>query len=192
MSGVVAAAPVLNWGLVDAALRYGNRGLPGGSSLARVLLRHRKVFAGKDRLDEDQIFGWAKNHFRRTGQWPQSTDGAIPESSDMSWSGIDVAMRNGSRGLPGGSSLNKFLFDRGAIGPERRHRRPLLTPDQIWKWAKAHHRRHGAWPRYNSGPIDGTDGETWYKVDCALRTGLRGLPAGLKLAELLESRGADL
>ena len=37
-SGPIAAAPGETWLAVEAALSIGNRGLPGGSSLAQVLL----------------------------------------------------------------------------------------------------------------------------------------------------------
>jgi hypothetical protein len=39
-SGPVAAAPGENWRAVSDALRLGLRGLPGGSTLARLLVRH--------------------------------------------------------------------------------------------------------------------------------------------------------
>src|SRR5262249_25947395 len=40
-SGAAADAPQEDWRAIDAALRFGFRGLPGGSSLATLLERRR-------------------------------------------------------------------------------------------------------------------------------------------------------
>jgi hypothetical protein len=42
-SGSVAGAPGETWQALDGALKHGHRGLPGGDSLARLLLRTRGV-----------------------------------------------------------------------------------------------------------------------------------------------------
>ena len=42
-SGPVAAAPAETWAALQAALRFGCRGLPGGDSLARLLRRERAL-----------------------------------------------------------------------------------------------------------------------------------------------------
>lgn len=65
----------------------------------------------------------------------------------------------------------------------RRKRRPAfrapeLTVAQILAWADEFHERTGRWPRRDHSKIPGSIGETWRKVDAALRYGLRGLPAG--------------
>jgi hypothetical protein len=53
-SGPVEDAPGETWSGIEAALQRGNRGLPGGSSLARVLLRHRRVpIRGRRRSPEE-------------------------------------------------------------------------------------------------------------------------------------------
>ncbi len=59
-----------------------------------------------------------------------------------------------------------------------------------------HHRRTGSWPVQGSGPVAGTEGETWTGVDQALRKGRRKLPGGDSLARLLARKvgvrnGAD-
>jgi hypothetical protein len=38
--GAVHGAPTEQWGTIDAQLRHGGRGLPGGSSLAKLLAKH--------------------------------------------------------------------------------------------------------------------------------------------------------
>jgi hypothetical protein len=47
-SGPVAEAPGQTWRGIDQALAGGFRGLPGGSSLSRVLHKHRRVPPGRD------------------------------------------------------------------------------------------------------------------------------------------------
>jgi hypothetical protein len=59
---------------VDAALRDGNRGLPGGSSLTILLARHRRVRNPKalPRLTQRLVLAWIDAHHKRTGQWKLS------------------------------------------------------------------------------------------------------------------------
>jgi hypothetical protein len=61
------------WYNVNQALRDGDRGLPGGDSLARVLARRLDIRnrASIPRLTITQIVAWAKAHHGRTGKWPQ-------------------------------------------------------------------------------------------------------------------------
>src|SRR5262249_46645678 len=59
----------------------------------------------------------------------------------------------------------------------------------ILAWADSHKKRTGRWPRAVSGPVvGGPPGENWLKVDKALRRGLRGLPGGWSLPQLLAKR----
>jgi hypothetical protein len=70
-------------------------------------------------------------------------------------------------------------------------RRPPLTAHQIVSWADAHFARTGSWPTVPSGAVAGAPGETWRKVDIALRQGHRGLRGGDTLGRLLHRlRGA--
>jgi hypothetical protein len=87
----------------------------------------------------------------------------------------------GLRGLPRGSSLYRLLDEHR---PE--HRR-TLTIDAIRAWARAHHAATGRWPRRSSGAVAAAPGETWNRIDWALRGGYRGLPCGLSLAKLFFS-----
>src|SRR5262249_21510689 len=61
-----------------------------------------------------------------------------------------------------------------------------LSEEQILRWADAHHRLTGAWPKVQSGPIAASEGDTWLAVDSALRVAARGLPRSSSLARLLE------
>src|SRR5437588_513518 len=67
---------------------------------------------------------------------------------------------------------------------------PPFTIDQILAWADHHFAQSGRWPTAKSRRIPGSLGENWRRVDSALRLGLRGLPGGSSLAQLLaENRG---
>jgi hypothetical protein len=187
-SGPVPGAAGENWLALDWSLRYGHRGLPGGASLARLLERRRGVrnLMHLPRLARRQVLAWADAHHGRTGEWPSAQSGPIPEAPGETWRAVDTALRQGGRGLPGGSSLARLLErHRGVRNPMDL---PPLMERQILAWADAHRRRTGAWPKADSGPIPGTGGESWSGVDSALRRGGRGLRGGSSLHRLIEGR----
>jgi hypothetical protein len=100
------------------------RGLPGGSSLARVLAerlgtRNRKRLPP---LTIDGILAWADAHQRRTGTWPHLQSGAVHESPGETWNAADSALKQGLRGLPGGSSLHLLLLEHGRKTKRERRR----------------------------------------------------------------------
>ena len=188
-SGPIAAGPGEWWRKVNAALVVGARGLPGGSSLARLLAANRPVhnFYTRPKLSVELILAWADAYYQRIGKWPKATSGPVLEAPGESWFNIGVALRAGLRGLPGGSSLPRLLSKhRGA----RNHRAlPPFRVKQIFAWARAHHRRTGQWPTATSGAIAEVPEETWNRVDCALQNGDRGLPGGCSLHQLLVRHG---
>jgi hypothetical protein len=123
-SGAIAEAPGQTWRGVDLALKWGYRGLKGGVSLAGLLARELGVRnrTNLPALTAAQIVGWAKAHQHRTGQWPTSDSGAIGGVPGETWHGVDLALRWGYRGLPGGSSLGRLLraFREGSGRPAAR------------------------------------------------------------------------
>lgn len=175
---------------MDVALRKGRRGLRGQSSLARLLEQHRarRNIQALPPLSYKKILAWADAHHVRTGDWPNVNSGAVPDASGERWDAIDAALRQGHRGLAGGSSLLRLLVKkRGVRDPLNL---PPLTIEQILHLADLHFHRSGKWPKYNDGSIVDAPGETWAAVDSALRYGKRGLSAGSSLAKLLaEKRG---
>jgi hypothetical protein len=139
-------------------------------------------------LSVSQVLAWADAHHRRTGRWPQVVSGPIAHSLGETWRAIDSALRHGRRGFPGGSSLARLLAQRRGV--RNSQDLPPLTRETILAWADAHHRRTGAWPSLESGPIADAPGERWNAVDQALRQGGRGLAGGSSLAQLLaQERG---
>jgi hypothetical protein len=123
-SGPVACAPGQTWGAVNRALMRGSRGLPGGSSLARLLAQRRgkPQRAWAPELREGQVLAWAERHFRRTGCWPTPASGPVRGVPGESWGAVAAALWSGCRGLPGGETLCQFLRRRGRRVPEARGR----------------------------------------------------------------------
>ena len=109
--GAIAGVPGETWQAIDDSLRNGLRGLPGGSTLALLLHERRGVrsLARLPRLTLRDIRRWARAHRQRTGKWPTADSGPIPEAPGENWRAVNLALYNGHRGLPGGSSLAKLL-----------------------------------------------------------------------------------
>ncbi|HLJ97292.1 MAG TPA: hypothetical protein VKU02_29300, partial [Gemmataceae bacterium] len=185
-TGPVQEQPGEWWRNVDAALRQGRRGLPGNSSLAKLFAQRLglRTRANPPRLTEAGILAWADAHWERTGSWPNRRSGLLVEAPGETWHALDTALQQGHRGLRGKSSLAQLLGEHRGI--RTRARLPCLTLPQILRWALGNYHRQGNWPTARSGAVAEECGETWSGIDTALRKGLRGLPGGLSLAQLLE------
>jgi hypothetical protein len=186
-SGPVPGQPDEDWEQIDRALRNGKRGLPGRSSLARLLAQHRGVRNRRSLppLTEEQLVAWAQAYRRRTGRWPAHRREEVEEAPGEYWCNLDGALRRGGRGLPGGSSLYDLLCRRCGRG-RRRLAAPPLTVEQVLAWVDAHYARTGRWPHAMSGPVAEAPGESWRAVNLALWQGHRGLPGGTSLSRLLD------
>jgi hypothetical protein len=123
-SGVVASAPGLTWQGVNKALVRGLRGLPGCSSLARLLAKRRgkRNQARAPRLREGQILLWADRHRRHNGRWPTRASGTVQGAPGESWGALASALRAGHRGLRCGDTLLRLLRRNGRNFPEPRGR----------------------------------------------------------------------
>jgi hypothetical protein len=187
--GQVPGQPGETWAGVYSALQRGCRGLPGGDTLRRLLERSRGVPHPTERpmLLISEILAWADRHRERTGAWPTARDGDIRDAPGECWRGIDGALREGRRGMRGGSSLACLLAK--YRGRRNKARLPALTPHKIMRWAAAFKRQTGCWPGVLSGPVPNAPGESWQAINLALFVGLRGLPGGDSLAKLLARHG---
>ena len=182
---VVRDAPNETWPDIDEALVSGRRGLTGGSSLDKLLARHRNLIR-RDRprrLTLKQILAWADNHRKRTGKWPTSLSGTVLSVPNEHWRLIDDALRLGRRELTPGSSLAKLLVKHRSK-PNIREL-PPLTVKGILRWADAHHRRTGNWPKAEVVTVHGVPGVTWNMINAALMRGTRGLRGGSTLGKVL-------
>jgi hypothetical protein len=97
------------------------------------------------------------------GRFPTTYDGdALP---GLTWERIDSRLREGHRGLPGGTSLSKWLDE---TYPAERHQAPF-TSTNMRAWVMAHLEANGGtFPHVASGDIPGTN-RTWMNVNDALR-----------------------
>ena len=136
-SGEILDAAGEKWAGVNHALSEGRRGLPGGSSIARILvtefgIRNRGLLPN---LTEEQIIRWAKLHKKRTGEWPKYRSGSVPGVPEVKWDLIDRDLKDGLRGLPGGTTLRGLL--ESCFGLPKAKNVGRLTVEQILKWASA-------------------------------------------------------
>ena len=184
-AGHVYEEPSETWRSIWSALYCGYRGLPGGTTLAQLLMKRRGARnpSNLPRLTIRRRLAWADAYHERTGHWPTSQSGAVEGSGGENWFSIAVALRHGLRGLSGDWTLGRLFY-------HHRHARnrfnlPPLTIGLVLKWADAHIRRTGKWPKVKSGPISESRGETWRAVDYALTRGDRGLPGRLSLYRFL-------
>jgi hypothetical protein len=184
-SGAVLADRNEKWGNIAVALHSGHRGLPGGTTLAKLLAEHRGVrnLGDLSPLTQSQILAWADAWHTRTGDWPGPTLRDIPEAPGEKWNCIDMALRDGGRGLPGGDSLARLLARKRGV--RNIQDLPPLTEEEILAWAEAHHERTGSWPTYYLRAVADAPQESWPAINSALRDGGRGLPGGSSLAQLL-------
>jgi hypothetical protein len=184
-SGTVTEAPGEKWLGIENALSRGLRGLPGGSSLARLFAQERGTHYARDvrSITIADILRWADGYKEHHGKWPNVDSGPIPESPGETWRSVQNDLQVGRRGLPARSSIQRLLADHRG----RRHirRLPDLTIGQILAWIDAYRARTGRWPKRSDGPISEPDGDNWRAVDYALKKGNRGLPGGLTLANLI-------
>jgi len=141
-------------------------------------------------LTIDRILAWAEAHWERTGNWPNVNSGRVHLAPFETWHGLNKALREGYRGLPGGSSLAKVLPKHKHQGKRNRRFGPPLTIEVILAWADAHRERTGQWPNMRSGRVYEVPWQTWNALNHDLMMGYRGLPGGSSLARLLvEHRG---
>ena len=182
-SGVIKGTDE-RWSYVDAALKQGNRGLPGGSSLMQLLTERRGVRPGRflPTLSIEMILTWADSHHTQHGKWPQAGAGAIPGTQET-WRSVSSALANGYRGLSGRRSLPQLLAEHRGV--PNKQALPKLSVPLVLRWCDRHKSITGQWPTAKSGVVADSP-EVWSRIDQALWKGLRGLPGGSSLAQLLK------
>ena len=176
------------WKAVQQALSLGTRGMPGGSSLHRLLKKRRGATNPRTRppLTVTTVLVWADAHYQRTGNWPRHNSGPIFGTASETWMGVHHDLLRGKRGLRVQMSLAELLFHHRGV--QLYMRQPPLKVDQIRAWAETHRTRTGRWPMTASGPIPEAPGESWSRIDAALKQGKRGVKRRMTLAEFLTGR----
>ncbi|MCH8165576.1 MAG: hypothetical protein IH889_08200 [Planctomycetes bacterium] len=185
LAGPVRGVPHEHWKKLSVALAQGHRGLPGGSSLIKLLAKHCRVRDSRNppRLTTKRLLAWADAYYQRTGDWPSRQSGRVAEAPGETWLIISMAMSDGRRGLRAGSSLVKLLSTHRTALYQRKGL--PLDRSRILNWAAAHHELTGKLPTKKSGPVREEPGELWSAIDAALRAGSRSLRGRSSLAEFL-------
>jgi hypothetical protein len=88
-------------------------------------------------LTVEQVLAWADAHHARTGRRPAVRSGPVPEAPGETWVGIDLALRRGARGLPGGYSLARLLALLRGASPPRPGRRARVWTAEEDAWVRA-------------------------------------------------------
>ena len=135
-SGEIEEAPGDTWERISLALNKGVRGLPGGSTLPR-LLAEKRGYRNKADLPEltiARVLRWADDHHKRTRLWPTSESGPVHGVRGETWSKIDHALNRGSRGLPRGLSIRQLLAEHRGV--RNRSFLPVFRVAMI-RWATA-------------------------------------------------------
>ena len=131
----------------------------------------------QDNLTIEQILEWGELHKIKTGKYPTyiSNSDFLPKGE--SWLEINQSLYYGERNLPPNTTL-LMLF--GEEAP--------LTRYQVLRWAKEYKKFYGTIPNINSSNDTLPAGETWKKIDLAIKNHNRGLLTTCNsLKELLES-----
>jgi hypothetical protein len=162
---------------IEAAGRLGISGAEGctspdvlcGLGLAAGGCTSRRSTAmgwNRPKLTFTQILRWADSHHRGTGQWPETSSGGVKDNLNETWRRIDHALCLGLRGLPGGSSLARFLNEKRGV--RKKQNLPRLTEEQILAWADSRRERTGRWLRVAAGPVAKDPDEDWRNINMAL------------------------
>ncbi len=173
------------WGAIDMALKNGSRGLVGGTSLGRLLAVRRNASNRTNTvlLNQSMVLEWADKYFEQHQTWPTRKSGVIAGTTER-WDNIDQLLRLGLRGLPKSKSLTAILAKHRGVMRHHSVRKPL-TDGLILDWADAFFRRHKCYPAANATEAP-AHGETWGRIDAALRSGSRGLRGNRSLWKLLK------
>lgn len=188
-SGRVAEAPDIKWSTVHQRLKRGDVEPARKTTLVRLLREQRGVWDSRQRarLTYPLILKWADAHYAHTGRWPVTLSGPVHGQPGEIWATIDMAMRNGRRGLSGTMSLSQLL-------QRERHElyhptHPRISVQRVLECADLHHMRTGRWPSRKAGNVPHLPGVTWSQIDIWVARGKNGLPGGSSLSQLLKKHG---
>jgi hypothetical protein len=83
------------------------------------MTEQRPACAGRSRprLTLVQVLAWADDHYRRTNSWPNAASGPVVGVAGETWAALNVALRLGHRGLPGGDTLARLLARERGVAP---------------------------------------------------------------------------
>ena len=110
--------PGLNWSQIHLWFNQGLRGFPGGYTLSD--LRQKNGLCDPyefGQVSENKIISWMRQFEEKTGKWPKQSDKEVWEKDEegkwraiprLNWSALELWLRQGMRGLPGGSTVSQL------------------------------------------------------------------------------------
>jgi hypothetical protein len=173
------ALPGLAWGTVDARLRDGACGLPGGTTLSKWLDEAYPAERSSTPYTSASLRDWVTAYREANGgAFPHVDTGAIP-GTDRTWKNVNDALRRGLA-FTKCRSLSTWLDDQ--FPHDRRKKAALITSDLILTLVEAYRAEHdGEFPYRETGKVAGIN-MTWTQLDNAL------LQGGKSLAKWLAKR----
>lgn len=107
----------------------------------------------KDPLSLDLIVYWISRYFSQNGSYPISRGcEAIQEMEGYTWRGVDAALRQGHRGLPGKFSLAEFIVKH--FGAVNKTNKKAWTKKDVIRWIKDFYKRNNLPPHQDSGIVN--------------------------------------
>lgn len=184
----------ITWTIINTALEVGTRGLPGGSSLAKLIDNKMGIANPMNLplLNEELIINWVTQFINTHKEKPLRSSGVIEFASadhkGITWLAVDSALKRGSRGISGKSSLASLIAKTFSF--KNHMNLSPLTEEMIVGWVTQYIDIHGEKPTQNSGILDFVSeaykGITWLAINTALDKGGRELLGGSSLAKLIE------
>jgi hypothetical protein len=165
------------WITIDSALTHCSQGITAKSSIAKLISKHLGVRYKGDLPDfsEEKIVEWAKKYFLVHNKYPSirtKPSDWLPEGE--TWIALDIALKRGTRGLPGGSSVAK-LFEK-YFGIRNKTNIPKISEQCIIDYMIVFKDKYGYFPHAHSKENEMLpSGESWHGFDKALRNARRGL-----------------
>jgi hypothetical protein len=180
-----------SWPAISFALNYGFRGLPGGSSLAKLLQAHNlKANLGeREYPSKDEIVDVAKIYQTqdKDNKLPTRESGLFPNPNylDLTWGGINSALVKGLIEDTKAKTLTDLWVQE--FGSRNVNNLENLTEEQILRWCDKYQEDHPnkKFPSNQSVPIVTMGTETFMSIDTAIRENRRGLTGLVSLAHLL-------
>jgi hypothetical protein len=175
----------MTWYAVNSCLYRGNRGLPGGSSLAREVEAVKQSLdlpvPGRGRMSLEAVHAAIARFRREHSRWPTARDGDVADLG-TTWKAINHTLLGGNRGLPRSSLAREARKVAAADRLEfRKLCKPPLGLDAVRAAILTHQQRVGRFPSVNSGFCTELQAD-WRTINMALTQGLRCLPGGSSLA----------
>lgn len=184
----------ITWTIVNTALEVGTRGLPGGSSLAKLIDNKMGIANPMNLppLSEKLIVNWVAQFIDIHKEKPLRSSGVIEfasgEHKGITWFAVDSALKRGKRGISEKSSLASLIEKNFSL--KNHMNLSPLTEELIISWVVQYMDIHGKKPGQGSGEIEFVSeaykGITWLAVNTALDKGGRGLSGGSSIAKLIE------